>query len=363
MNREAISTAHRVVVKVGSSSLTSSGRLDPERLDRLVDALAAQRTAGRQVVLVSSGAIAAGIEPLGLRARPRDLATQQAAASVGQLLLVERYAASFARHGLRVGQVLLTADDLDRRGHYRNANRTLERLLALGIAPIVNENDTVATHEIRFGDNDRLAALVAHLVHADALVLLSDIDGLYTGNPRRSEARLVAEVRGPEDLADVDSRRSGSGVGLGGMATKIEAAVMATGAGIPVLLAAATSVGEALEGRTGTYFHPVGDRTASRLFWLRHASTPRGRLTLDRGAIVAVVNRRASLLPAGIIGVSGDFDSGDPVDLATADGTVVARGLVGYDAADLPSLLGRKTGELPAEFRRAVVHRDDLALL
>jgi glutamate 5-kinase len=360
---EAIAKAHRVVVKVGSSSLTSSGRLDPERLDRLVDALAAQRAAGRQVVLVSSGAIAAGIEPLGLRARPRDLATQQAAASVGQLLLAERYAASFARHGVQVGQVLLTADDLDRRGHYRNANRTLERLLALGIAPIVNENDTVATHEIRFGDNDRLAALVAHLVYADALVLLSDVDGLYTDNPRRPDARFVAEVRGPEDLADVDTRRSGGSVGLGGMATKIEAAVIATGAGIPVLLAAATSVGAALQGLTGTYFHPGGDRTASRLFWLRHASTPRGRLTLDRGAIVAVVNRRASLLPAGIIGVSGDFDSGDPVDLVAADGTVVARGLVGYDAADLPSLLGRKTGELPTEFRRAVVHRDDLALL
>jgi glutamate 5-kinase len=362
---DAIAVAHRVVVKVGSSSLTSAGRLDPARLDRLVDVLAARRATGRQVVLVSSGAIAAGIEPLGLRARPRDLATQQAAASVGQLLLAERYAASFGRHGLQVGQVLLTADDLDRRGHYRNANRTLERLLALGIAPIVNENDTVATHEIRFGDNDRLAALVAHLVRADALVLLSDVDGLYTGNPRRPDVRFVAEVRGPEELAQVDTRGSGSGsgVGLGGMATKIEAAVIATGAGIPVLLAAATSVGDALEGRAGTYFHPVGDRTASRLFWLRHASSPRGRLTLDRGAVVAVVSRRASLLPAGIIEVSGDFDSGDPVDLASADGTVVARGLVGYDAADLPALLGRKTGELPKEFRRAVVHRDDLALL
>ena len=362
MIREAISTAHRVVVKVGSSSLTSSGRLDPERLDRLVDALAAQRTAGRQVVLVSSGAIAAGIEPLGLRARPRDLATQQAAASVGQLLLVERYAASFARHGLRVGQVLLTADDLDRRGHYRNANRTLERLLALGIAPIVNENDTVATHEIRFGDNDRLAALVAHLVHADALVLLSDVDGLYTGNPRRPEARLVAEVRGPEDLADVDTRGSGSGVGLGGMATKIEAAVIATGAGIPVLLAAATSVGEALAG-PDRHVLPSGRRPDRITAVLAPARVHAAR-TADTGS--RGHSRRCE--PPGIA-ASGrhhrgerGFRLGDPVDLATADGTVVARGLVGYDAADLPSLLGRKTGELPAEFRRAVVHRDDLAL-
>jgi glutamate 5-kinase len=363
MSRAAIAAAHRVVVKVGSSSLTSDGRLDPVRLERLVDAMASRRADGGQVVLVSSGAIAAGIEPLRLRARPRDLATQQAAASVGQVLLAERYAAAFGRHGIGVGQVLLTADDLHRRGHYRNADRTLERLLALGILPIVNENDTVATHEIRFGDNDRLAALVAHLVHADALVLLSDVAGLYTGNPRRSDARLVPDVYGPEDLADIETRGRHSGVGLGGMATKIEAATIATDAGIPVLLAAADSIDAALRGETGTLFHPVSDRTASRLFWLRHASTPRGRLTLDRGAVEAVVDRRASLLPAGITEVSGDFDSGDPVELIAADGHVVGRGLVGYDAADLPALLGRQTRDLPAEFRRAVVHRDDLALL
>src|SRR6266550_7320012 len=194
MTRDAVAAARRTVVKVGSSSLTSRGRLDPQRLDVIVDVVAARVRNGRQVVLVSSGAIAAGIEPLGLRHRPRDLATQQAAASVGQLLLAERYAASFERHGLRVGQVLLTADDLHRRGHYRNAERTLERLLALGVIPIVNENDTVATHEIRFGDNDRLAALVAHLVHADALVLLSDVAGLYSDQPGRPGAALVDTV-------------------------------------------------------------------------------------------------------------------------------------------------------------------------
>src|SRR6185312_12880457 len=169
----------------------------------------------KQVVLVSSGAIAAGIGPLGLKARPRDLATQQAAASVGQLLLAERYAASFARYGLGVGQVLLTADDLYRRGHYRNANRTLERLLALGVIPIVNENDTVATHEIRFGDNDRLAALVSHLVTADALVLLSDVDGLYTGRPGRVGSTFIDEVRSVAELDGVDVSRSGSHVGSG----------------------------------------------------------------------------------------------------------------------------------------------------
>ena len=361
--RDSIAVAQRTVVKVGSSSLTSRGQLDPQRLDAIVDALARRAAAGQQIVLVSSGAIAAGLGPLGLPARPRDLATQQAAASVGQLLLAERYAASFARYGLRVGQVLLTADDLHRRGHYRNADRTLERLLAFGVIPIVNENDTVATHEIRFGDNDRLAALVAHLVHADALVLLSDVDGLYSGSPKRPGATFIAEVESFADLEGVKVSDKGSHVGSGGMVTKIDAAAVATSEGIPVILAASDAIEAALRGESGTLFHASGDRTASRLFWLRHATTPRGQLTLDAGAVVALVSKGASLLPAGITAVDGDFDSGDPVELIGPDGVAVARGLVGYDAADLPPLLGRKTGELPAEFRREVVHRDDLVLL
>src|SRR5690348_589392 len=336
MTRDAVAGARRTVVKVGSSSLTSRGRLDPARLDAIVDALAARHAAGQQVVLVSSGAIAAGIAPLGLRARPRDLATQQAAASVGQLLLVERYAASFARYGLGVGQVLLTADDMHRRGHYRNANRTLERLLTLGVVPIVNENDTVATHEIRFGDNDRLAALVAHLVAADALVLLSDVDGLYTGRPGRPGSAFIADVPSMAALAGVDVSRSGSHVGSGGMATKVDAAAIATSEGIPVLLASAAAAGAALAGEGGTFFHPAGDRSASRLFWLRHATTPRGRLHLDAGAVTAVVTRNASLLPAGITSTEGDFASGDPIELVGPDGTAIARGLVGYDSGDLP---------------------------
>jgi glutamate 5-kinase len=363
MTRAAVAAARRTVVKVGSSSLTSRGQLDPPRLDAIVDAIAARVGAGQPVVLVSSGAIAAGIGPLGLKTRPRDLATQQAAASVGQLLLAEHYAASFARHGLRVGQVLLTADDLHRRGHYRNADRTLERLLALGVIPIVNENDTVATHEIRFGDNDRLAALVAHLVHADALVLLTDVDGLYTGKPGRPGAEFIPEVASMAELAGVDVTRSGSHLGSGGMITKIDAAAIATSEGIPVILSASARVADALQGRSGTLFHAAGDRSASRLFWLRHATTPRGRLVLDAGAVAAVVQRRMSLLPAGVTGVQGDFYSGEPVDLVGPDGVPVARGLVGYDAADMPPLLGHRTSELPAEFRRELVHRDDVVLL
>jgi glutamate 5-kinase len=361
--RAAIAAAGRTVVKVGSSSLTQRGRLQASRLDALVDALAARRAAGQQVVLVSSGAIAAGIAPLGLKSRPRDLATQQAAASVGQLLLAERYAAAFGRHGLTVGQVLLTAEDLHRRGSYRNAVRTLERLLALGVIPIVNENDTVATHEIRFGDNDRLAALVAHLVRADALVLLSDIDGLYTADPRKPGAALISEIAGPDALTSVQVAGTGSGVGTGGMSTKIDAALIATGAGVPVLLSHASSIEAALAGVGGTYFEPHGQRTASRLLWLRHATTPRGRLMLDSGAVTAVVVRRASLLPAGITGIAGDFAAGDPVELADPAGEVVARGLVAFDSEDLPQLLGKSTRDLPADLRREAVHRDDLIVL
>ncbi|WP_461029616.1 glutamate 5-kinase, partial [Streptomyces sparsus] len=244
--RPEVLRARRVVVKVGSSSLTTAaGGLDADRVDALVDVLAAygarEGDEGKEVVLVSSGAIAAGLSPLGLPRRPRDLARQQAAASVGQGLLVARYTASFARYGRRVGQVLLTSDDTSRRGHYRNAFRTLEQLLVMGAVPIVNENDTVATDEIRFGDNDRLAALVAHLVRADLLVLLSDVDGLYDGDPSTPGARRLHEVRGPADLDTVSLGSVGqSGVGTGGMVTKADAARIATGTGVPVVLTSAS---------------------------------------------------------------------------------------------------------------------------
>jgi glutamate 5-kinase len=368
--RDAVGSAHRVVVKVGSSSLTTAlGGLDPRRVDVLVDALAGHAANGRDVVIVSSGAIAAGLAPLGLRTRPQDLATQQAAASVGQGLLMRAYTESFGRHGRTVGQVLLTVDDVIRRTHYRNAYRTLHRLLDLKTIPIVNENDTVATEEIRFGDNDRIAALVAALLHADLLVLLSDVDALYTGNPSKSSSHRVDEVRGEEDLAGIAIGRSGkAGVGTGGMVTKIQAAKIATGAGIPVLLTSAALASQALAGDdVGTFFHPVRQRPSARLFWLAHATESRGRLHLDDGAVQAVVGRRASLLAAGIVGVDGQFTAGDPVDLMDPAGQRVARGLVNYDAGELPGLLGRSSMDLAAElgpgYEKEVVHRDHLVLL
>jgi glutamate 5-kinase len=368
--RAEVTDARRIVVKVGSSSLTSAeGGIDPGSVRQLVEVLAATRARGAEVVLVSSGAIAAGLAPLRLKRRPRSLAAQQAAASVGQGLLVHRYTEELARYGVVAGQVLLTVDDVTRRSHYRNAYQTFAKLLELGVLPIVNENDTVATTEIRFGDNDRLAALVAHLVHADLLVLLSDVDGLYDATPGTPGSTLLTEVRDAVDLAGVRVGKAGAaGLGTGGMQTKLDAARIATGAGIPVVLTAAERVADALAGEpVGTLFHATGRRRPTRLLWLAHATEPVGTLLLDDGAVAAVTQRRASLLAAGVTGVVGTFHAGDPVDIADADGVPVARGLVNFDSGELPALLGRSSKELKRElgaaYEREVVHRDDLVLL
>jgi glutamate 5-kinase len=363
--RAAITSARRLVVKVGSSALTTAGDgLDVARLDALVDAIAARISRQSQIVLVSSGAIGAGLAPLALETRPRDLATKQAAASVGQLALAHAYAESFGRHSLTVGQVLLTSDDVVRRAHYRNAQRTFSRLLALGAVPVVNENDTVATEEIRFGDNDRLAALVAHLIGADALVLLSDVDALYDGDPRDGATRKVAEVTGESDLDGLEVGMSSSVLGTGGMVSKVAAARIAAAAGIPVLLAAAAQSAGALgAAEVGTAFTPAGTRLSARRFWLGYAAGTHGRLHLDQGAVAAVIDRRRSLLAAGVTGVDGDFQAGDVVDLVDTAQRVVARGVVGFDAGELPELIGRSSHDLPAEQRREVVHADDLVTL
>ncbi|MGH3546081.1 MAG: glutamate 5-kinase [Mycobacteriales bacterium] len=364
--RKPIHTARRVVVKIGSSSLTSAGgSIDPVQIDALTDAIAQRHSHGVELILVSSGAVASGFASLGLRAKPRDAASKQASASVGQMLLVARYAASFARYNLVVGQVLLTAEDLLRRSQYRSAKRTFDRLLALKALPVVNENDTVATDENKFGDNDRLAALVAHVVHADALVLLSDVAGLYTDDPRRAGARLLEEVMNESDLTEVNVGSSGSsGLGSGGMASKLAAARIATAAGVHVVLASATHAHAVLTGEpVGTYFAPTGSRLPIRLLWLRHVATPAGRLVIDAGALRAVTHSRASLLAAGVTRLHGEFDAGDPVDVVGPDDVVVARGLVGYDSRVLPQLLGKSSHLPEATHQREVVHRDDLVLM
>ncbi|MGB7361891.1 MAG: glutamate 5-kinase [Rhodococcus sp. (in: high G+C Gram-positive bacteria)] len=360
--RDIIASARSIVVKIGSSALTSmESGLDLARLDALADAIEMRMRRGTTVVVVSSGAIGAGMAPLGLKQRPRDLATKQAAASVGQLALAHAWGTSFGRYERTVGQVLLTADDIARRSNHRNAQRTFDRLRSLGAVAVVNENDTVATAEIRFGDNDRLAALVAHLVSADALVLLSDVDGLYDGDPRKDpNATFVAEVASPEDLDGVVAGSGGS-LGTGGMASKLSAARLAADAGVPVLLAAAADASSALTGGpVGTTFAARPNRLSARRFWVRHAADTTGALHLDDGAVAAVVDRRRSLLSAGIVAVTGAFDAGDVVSLLTTGDTVVARGVVAYDSVELTSMLGRSTHDLPPESRRPVVHADDL---
>lgn len=368
--RRSVAQAQTMVVKVGSSSLTRpSGHLDAAKLEALVASVAANVLSGARIVLVSSGAIAAGFGPLGFAERPRDVATQQAAASVGQGLLMARYETAFARYGIRVGQILITAEDTIRAAQYRNARRTLERLLDLGVVPIVNENDALASNEIRFGDNDRLSALVANIVRADALVLLTDVDALYTAPPGRPDARRIGYV--PDVIAtlrDVTVGGSTSGVGTGGMVTKLEAARIAAVSGVPVVLTSAANAGPAMMGDpVGTVFAPVHDRGSSRRLWIGFAAEPRGTIVVDDGAARAVRGGRASLLAAGALEVRGEFSAGDPVWVDAEDGTHLARGLSGYDSEEIPQMLGRNTDQLKRflgeAYAHPLIHRDNLVLV
>lgn len=368
--RRRIAAAETIVVKVGSSSLTHpSGHLDPERLAALTAAIASINLMGGRVVLVSSGAIAAGFGPLGFTSRPTDVATQQAAAAVGQGLLMAQYEAAFGRYGVRVGQILLTAEDTIRPTQYRNVQRTLSRLLDLDVVPIVNENDSLASNEIRFGDNDRLSALVANLVRADALVLLTDVDALYTAPPGTPDAQRIDFVPNVIDaLNDVKVAGSGSSVGTGGMVTKLEAARVAAVSGIPAVLTCARNAGPALMGDpVGTVFAPVKERGSSRRLWIGFAAEPRGTIVVDAGAAEAVRGGLASLLAAGAVECRGAFSAGDPVWVDAEDGTHLARGLSSYDSEEIPQMLGRTTAQLERflgpEYAHPLVHRDNLVVV
>ncbi|WP_347306860.1 glutamate 5-kinase [Corynebacterium sp. SA-MJD20WY100] len=361
--REELSRAKRIVVKIGSSSLTKEDSFitSTEKINHIVDAIVT-RMGTSDIILVSSGAVAAGMGPLGLSKRPSDLATKQAAAAVGQIHLAYEWGVSFARYNRSVAQVLLTASDIGARDRARNAQRTLDRLRQLRTVPIVNENDTVATSEMHFGDNDRLSALVANLVGADALFLFSDVDGLYDKNPSEPGARFIEEVRTGKDLNGVTAGDGGR-VGTGGMATKVSAARLATRGGIPVLLTSADNIDAALaDASVGTVFHTREERRLSAWkFWALYCADTGGAVRLDAGAVKAVTAGGNSLLAVGITEVIGEFHAGEIIDILGPDGEIIGRGEVGMDAGVLRGLQGLHTVELPEEYRRPVVHADYLS--
>jgi glutamate 5-kinase len=365
----------RLVVKVGSGLITArEAGLDPARIGALADELAAVRRHGTEVALVSSGAVVAGMARLRLQVRPRSIPEKQAAAAVGQSALMERYETAFARHGITVAQILLTQADVSARARYLNARNTLTTLLGYGVVPIINENDTVAVEEIKFGDNDNLSALVAQLIDADLLVLLTDVDGLYTGDPSRDpQARKLDTVEAVtpeiERLVWSDAGR----VAVGGMATKLQAAQKAAASGVPMVIASGREPGtlaRVLRGEpVGTYFPPRGDRLAARKRWIAFAVPPQGRLLVDAGARQALIERGKSLLPSGVVDVEGDFDAGEVVALCAADGDgkEFARGLVNFDAQELRTIRRAKTAEIESllgyKSFDEVVHRDNLVVL
>lgn len=369
-------SAQRIVIKVGTSTLTGGGgRIDASVVADLARQVCELVSDGVQVVLVSSGAIAAGVERLGLDCRPADMPGLQAAASVGQVALIESYSESFASCGVVTGQVLLTRNDTGHRESFLHARDTFERLLQLGAVPVVNENDTVAVDEIRFGDNDTLAALVATMIGADLVVLLSDIDGLYDSDPRLSdEATLLAQVDELTDDLIAAAGGSGSAVGSGGMVTKIDAAKVLMRAGIPMVICdgrKANVIVDAARGESvGTTFDGGEGKEGAlgaRKLWIALGRKPAGQVVIDDGACHALRVRKTSLLPAGVVGVEGHFDSGDSIALVDTAGAVVGRGLSEMSSEQIQLVKGLKSCEIddvePKIAGKPVVHRDRLVVL
>jgi glutamate 5-kinase len=365
--------AKRIVVKVGSSTLTGAdGKPDRAYLASLVSQIAEVRDSDAEVVLVSSGAIAAGLEALGLATRPEDIPTLQAVASVGQVRIIGLYADLFREHELPVGQVLLTRQDTAHRQQYVNACHTFDRLLANGVVPVVNENDTTAVDEIRFGDNDTLAALVGIMVKADLVVLLSDIEGVYDADPRSHEtAELLELVETVTPDVEAAAGGTGSHLGSGGMATKIEAAKALMKAGIPMVVCDGRRervLVDAVAGEpVGTLFAGGSGGLRHRKLWIAFGGQAAGSITIDDGARDALCLRGKSLLPAGVVGVTGHFSAGDAVTIRDGAGTVIARGLTGLSSEDLGRVLGMKSSDIAHAFPEfagiEVVHRDRLAIM
>jgi len=364
--RNSVAQGRPVVVKVGSSSLTGTGgHLDATAIDMLVEQIAALRSSGNPPVLVSSGAIAAGLPEIGLSNRPRSIPDLQVAAAVGQSKLMARYGAAFERHGISVGQVLLTKDILGSRVQYLNARAALERMLALEIVPIINENDTVAVDEVRLGDNDQLAAIAAHLVGAGMLVILTDTAGLYSDDPRISEtAEFLAAVEHTDKILDKIRQTNTMGaLGSGGVSTKISAARMAAYSGIPTVIAPSASpdaVARAVIGAdVGTWIDPRAVALPARKLWIAFGVASSGTIHIDDGAEQALRDAGRSLLAAGITHVIGSFQRAQAVEVVASDGDVVAKGLVRMSAAEVTDVIGSHSSVAGGE----VIHRDDLVLM
>lgn len=357
----------RVVVKIGTSSLTDdAGVIRPDVIASVTHQIAAARGAGHEVLLVTSGAVASGVAGLGLEARPSDVLSLQALSAVGQPRLMAAYDAALAVHGIVAAQVLLVPHDFVDRRQYLHARETVARLLEFGCVPIVNENDAIANNEIRYGDNDHLAALLAHLVQADMLVLLTDTDGLYTADPRTNpDARRVEMVAADDPLLSVATSGAGTERGSGGMSSKLASARIASWSGVIAVIASAAR-GDAVMGaltgeNVGTRFEPHDRQLPARKLWIAFAAESEGTITVDRGARDALTRRGTSLLPAGVTACEGTFDTGAVVEIVDPDGALVARGLAAMDADTIGASMGRRTGDLGGAGE--VVHRDDLVVL
>lgn len=371
LHRQHLSKARRVVLKLGSAVLTAPQGLNQPLIERLVGEIARLRKGEREFILVSSGAIAAGCRKLGLTSRPPGIPQQQAVAAAGQSSLMLTYEEAFAAHGLKVAQILLTHDDLAARSRFLNARNTLFTLLQWQVVPIINENDTVATDELKFGDNDNLAALICNLVEADLLILLTDTDGLYDRDPREDpHARLLHLVESFDaQLEKAASRRAGP-LSRGGMSSKLQAAKKAAAAGVPTLIANGLTPGILEQtfaaAEVGTLFLPQTQKLKSRQYWLAYNVNPQGAILVDGGAREALVRHGKSLLPAGIVEVFGGFGKGAPVQLLDPDGHPFAMGLTNYSARDIGRIKGRHSKEIAQSLGYQgydeVIHRDNLVI-
>jgi len=373
MRKDILKSVKRVVIKIGSRVLTDdAGCLDMAVIGRICGDIAQLRGRGLQVVVVSSGAIAAGRSVLGLTEKPRTIPHKQAAAAVGQTSLMMAYETAMEPHGLKVAQLLLTSEDLASRQRFLNARATLDALLGFGVIPVINENDTVVVDEIKFGDNDNLSALVTNVSEADLLVILTDIDGLYNADPRSNpDARLISVVHGVTREIERAAGGSSSSVGTGGMATKVEAAKKAGKNGVPTVIVPGKKQGiiaAVMSGQdVGTLFLPAADGLNRRKHWIAYTLKPAGRLFVDAGARDVLLNRCKSLLPSGILKVEGRFERGACVRICEENGLEFARGLSDYSAADIALLAGRKSSEIEEllgyHYSDVIVHRDNLVLL